>query len=823
MNYKIARQKTKRKVDKTLIETKKYMRVLSFAFVLLLLTASLSFVVTAVDLGAVTFVTNANAITQAVVANTDGNDLRSTGGNWVQYEQKSDPNGDGIYSDGVKLSTTMLDAYVVTESGSSDSYVVFNAGEFQDGMSFQNVQNTYAATNNVLLTNDSYYVVELDIATATDTIESIALSLCNRDANFSGFPFGANVNIKEFINLTGGWIHFTVIGDIAQNKLHIFSNGKYVTTTGYAYNTAVTGTKTPEEYGLRANGMKIEVKYDAKITNSFKILKNQSLAIDNVSRRDFVDDASIAELDAILASTEKDLTTWSKYPTNTRVGTSLPAYVEIDGVEYNNMTLAAQALETSPTKVVNVLSNFATAFIPECNCTILTNGFSPKIWLPKGASMTESDGTITVKEAFNASSSITGTIGASVITSAIKVNNSSNVLGSIGFNGLQAGHVSNALNSYLVTDLNTENKYWALHNYSASGASFINLVYNQQIRYDAGKDQYLVYDFDLAILGSCDPNYVFHSIARNTADSSLCGGTSYKLSDIVSHFPTGEMRHVTVVYDLNNNKSYFYVNNTLATSSSTGVMNAATYTSWKAGNATVKQECIRMQNVSANQAIDNVSVRYITNDSSLKAALGSSLSSWTGASYTSSYAFQPLHAAATVDGEKIYFEADLEKAVSEPLEGDAYHRVEILREIEANLNVTSNAVIETHGLVKIVAPGNMNITEDGTIVTVEGKGDMTLITTVNLPSIYQNGMVFQRGESITVRGYCESPTSQIKVTLGNQTLTAITDDNGEWEAVFPAMSATTGLSMTVTQLGTEDGKDPIVLNDIAIGEVFLLS
>ena len=806
-----------------MIKTRKIMRVVSLVVVLLLLTASLSLTAVAEGTGTVTYTTSTNVITQAAIGNTEGNDLKSTGGNWVQYEQKSDPNGDGVYTDGVKLSTTMLDAYVVTEAGSSDSYVVFNAGEFQDGMSFQNVQNTYAATDNVYLTNDAYYVIELDVATASDTIESIALSLCNRDSSLAGFPFGSNVNIKEFVDLTGDWVHFTVIGDIENNKLHVFVNGQYVSTTGYAYNTSVTGTKTPEQYGLRANGMKIEVKYSGTANNSFKILKNQSIAVDNVSRRDFTDADSISELDAILASADKDLTTWSKYPTDTRVGTSLPAYVEIDGVEYNNMTLAAEALKNSPTGVVTILSDSATAFMPTVDCTIIKNGHNPKIWLSAGSYMSEANGVITVTGAFETLSTISSNAGTYYALTATKVNSDSNVLNTITWSGIVTGHVKDSLNSYIVTDLKSNNKYWAIHNYGASGAHFINFLYNQPIQYNSSKDQYLVYDFDLAILGSYDPNYVFHTISRNMENSQLCGGTSFKLADISSHFTVGEMKHVTVVYDLNNNKSYFYVNNTLATSSSTGVMTAAAYTSWKAGTASVKQEGIRLQNISANQAIDNISVRYITDDASLKSALGSSLSSWTDALYTSSYAFQAMHPAAIVNGEKVYFEDDIADKIAEPLVNDAYHSIEILRQLEGNLKVTCKAIVETHGLATVVTTSNMMTTTDGTVVTVDGKPDMSLVTTVKLPSIYQSGMVFQRGETITVRGYCESAGSQISVTLGSDTDTTVTDDNGEWEVIFPAMSATTGLTLTVTQLGTEDGEEPIILSDIAIGEVFLLS
>ena len=804
-------------------KTRKFLRVISLVAVLVVLAAALSFTAVAEGSGSVTFTTSANAITQAAVANVEGNDLKSTGGNWVQYKQKSDPNGDGVYTDGTELITTMLDAYVVKETESGDPYVVLNAGEFQDGTSFQNVQNTYAATNNVYLTNDAYYVVELDVATLSDTVESIALSLCNRDSSLKGYPFGENVNIKDFVDLTGDWVHFTVVGDIENNKLHVFVDGQYVTTTGYAYNTSVTGTKTPEEYGLRANGMKIEVKYSPSANNNFQILKNQSIAFDNVCRRDFIDAESIAELDTILASADKDLTKWSKYPTNTRAGTSLPAYVEIDGVEYNNMNRAAEALESSPTKVVKVLSDCPTAFIPGCDCTIVKNGFNPTIWLPKGSYMSEANGVISVTGTFKLLSSIDGNAGTYYALNAVKVNSASNVLNTIAWSGIQTGHADNALISYIVTDLNSGNKYWTVHNNGASGAHFVNLLYNQPITYDASKDQYLVYDFDFAVLGSYDPNYVFHTISRNLGDSTLCGGTSFKLSGIDSYFTEGEMEHVTVVYDLNNNKSYFYVNNILATSSNTGVMTASVYDKWKTGSVSVKQEAIRMQNISANQALDNVSVRYITDDASLKNALGSSLSTWTDAVYNASYPIQQMHAAATVNGQKVYFEADIAALIAEDRTDGTPNQVEILRELQSDLFVPSYSVIETHGLADVKAPGNMKVTNDGTLVTVEGKGDMSLITTVKLPSIYQSGMVFQRGETITVRGYCESPGSQIEVKLGSIALIATTDDNGEWQVELPAMSATTGLTLTVTQLGTEDGKDPITLSDVAIGEVFLLS
>ena len=142
-----------------------------------------------------------------LAADVEGNMLVDAGFSFYQYKQRTDPNGDGKYNDGAEIADkTQLDAFTVYESGSTDGYAVFAAGQFMNGTSQWNIQHTVTVANDKLvpLTNDSYYVVDLDMATASEMIEGLSLSLCNRNASGGEFPFG-NVKFANFVKLTNEW------------------------------------------------------------------------------------------------------------------------------------------------------------------------------------------------------------------------------------------------------------------------------------------------------------------------------------------------------------------------------------------------------------------------------------------------------------------------------------------------------------------------------------------------------------------------------------------------------------------------------------------
>ncbi len=782
-----------------MIKTGKIMRFFAFALVLMMLSAALTFATT--------------AETSSASASGNFEELSSIKGTVADADiisaikVKDSANLlNGLWNSGIEAGhvSNALNSYIVTDLQTGNEYWALHNYDASGAM-FINFKYDQAITYNPNI--DQYLVYDFDLVILGDYDPKYVFHSIARSSE--GLCTGTSFLLSDLSSYfpTGEMKHVTMVYDLNANKSYFYVNN----TLAASSDTGVMNAPTYEKW---KSGTVTVNQESVRLQN---IAANQ--AIDNVSVRYFGNETALAE---VLGSS---LSSWSGAVYSSSYSfPEMHAAAIVNGEKVYFEDDVAGNLSTpredGDYHQVEILRAFEKDLNVSCNAVVETHGLV-KVAAPGYMNVTENGSCITIDGMFKELSSIKGTAANADIVAAIKFNGSENLLNGLWNSGLEAGHVSNALNSYVVTDLRTGNEYWALHNYDASGAMFINFTYNQAITYNPSVNQYIVYDFDLAILGDYDPKYVFHSIARSS--EGLCSGTSFLLSGLASHFPTGEMKHVTMVYDLNANKSYFYVNNTLAASSDTGVMNAPTYEKWKSGTVTVNQESVRLQNIAANQAIDNVSVRYFGNETALAEVLGSSLSSWSGAVYSSSYSFPEMHAAATVNGEKVYFEDEVAGKLANPLEGDAYYQVEILRKFDTDLNVMSNAVIETHGLVNIKAPGNMNITEDGTCITVEGKGDMSLVTTVKIPSIYQSKMVFQRGEPITVRGYCDSPGSQIEVTLGSNTLTAITDGNGEWEAVFPAMSATVGLTLTVKQLGTEDGKEPINLSDIAIGDVFLLS
>ena len=119
------------------------------------------------------------------------------------------------------------------------------------------------------------------------------------------------------------------------------------------------------------------------------------------------------------------------------------------------------------------------------------------------------------------------------------------------------------------------------------------------------------------------------------------------------------------------------------------------------------------------------------------------------------------------------------------------------------------------------------VVEEGYGFIPYGNGKFVLgsdsgLSTVQMTSLYSDGMVFQRGMPINVFGTCRKVGAEIKVTLGTETVIAIVDATGNFKATFGARSAAKGLTLTVEQLNVEH---PTVFtyNDVAIGEVIVIS
>lgn len=86
---------------------------------------------------------------------------------------------------------------------------------------------------------------------------------------------------------------------------------------------------------------------------------------------------------------------------------------------------------------------------------------------------------------------------------------------------------------------------------------------------------------------------------------------------------------------------------------------------------------------------------------------------------------------------------------------------------------------------------------------------------VTLPSIFGDHMVLQQGETIPVWGWAEQG-EEVTVTLGKQTATAVTGEEGAWRVDLRRMK--TGGPYELTIAGKDDTR---TISDVLIGEVWV--
>ncbi|MBP3308600.1 MAG: hypothetical protein J6L90_04075 [Clostridia bacterium] len=96
------------------------------------------------------------------------------------------------------------------------------------------------------------------------------------------------------------------------------------------------------------------------------------------------------------------------------------------------------------------------------------------------------------------------------------------------------------------------------------------------------------------------------------------------------------------------------------------------------------------------------------------------------------------------------------------------------------------------------------------------------VSTVKLSTVFDDGMVLQRNMPINVFGECDKVGAEVKVTLGETSVTATVSADKKFKATLPAMEAATGLTLTVEQLSVAT---PVVhtFKEVSVGEVIVVS
>lgn len=91
------------------------------------------------------------------------------------------------------------------------------------------------------------------------------------------------------------------------------------------------------------------------------------------------------------------------------------------------------------------------------------------------------------------------------------------------------------------------------------------------------------------------------------------------------------------------------------------------------------------------------------------------------------------------------------------------------------------------------------------------------VQAVELPRMFADGMVLQRGQPLPVWGYAE-PGARVEVAFDGASVQASADGNGAWRVELPAREAGGPFVMRI-----DDGKAPLVLRDVLVGDVWLAS
>ncbi|MDZ4046811.1 MAG: 9-O-acetylesterase, partial [Pseudoxanthomonas sp.] len=88
---------------------------------------------------------------------------------------------------------------------------------------------------------------------------------------------------------------------------------------------------------------------------------------------------------------------------------------------------------------------------------------------------------------------------------------------------------------------------------------------------------------------------------------------------------------------------------------------------------------------------------------------------------------------------------------------------------------------------------------------------------VELPRIFADGMVVQRDQPVRVWGEA-APGARVQVSFAGRDATALTGADGRWSLSLPAQTAGGPHVMRI-----DDGKQPRVLRDVLVGDVWLAS
>ncbi len=287
--------------------------------------------------------------------------------------------------------------YGIVESDGNVFYMLQPAEE----KASQNTFINFEMNDLNLSSGTGYSVTEFDVATETEVIDQLIVThiirytdpdtkvRCDADT-----PRDSYIYLKDYIEPSAEWARFSIVGDFANNKMHIFVNGKLVDSVDNIYSqTAIDTYNTTNNTSVTINDCALQ-SVRIQVPKYSTLNMTHTTMVDNFFTRAYTSDT--ANLEECIASGSLDAYT-ERVTGN--IGKSLPSHILIDGVGYNYLAKDAieEALGDGKDHAVYVVGSPITHGLTETytvasNTGISTNGYTNCFTPEISHTMTVGDG-----------------------------------------------------------------------------------------------------------------------------------------------------------------------------------------------------------------------------------------------------------------------------------------------------------------------------------------------------------------------------------------------------------------------------------------------
>lgn len=552
---------------------------------------------------------------------------------------------------------------------------------------------------------DQFIVFDIDFAIANELADArkINLNPITRNSGGGGV-WGNSAPMIDDIYVAAGigsheFAHITAVLSPDTRELTVFVNGQYVSTTANAI-SSISGGHYFDGFRTFSNG------------NATAYYSNASLrSVKSSELTEAINAGSISLWSGNLYGADYELP-------------GFPAIATVDGVPYGSEASLERALYGNKEKpvTVKILHAFDNVITVNCDAVIYTYGQDVTFVDPDGNKLTSDDGVLTYDAPYleNRVEQILAILGQSYsneVLAAIKSPAAGNLLASFyhhsmtkdgklwGTPGFRQGS--------LVTNVDTGDVFYRETGIPDENGEmkkgtneYVNMNFSKvDLKYESTKNEYIVVDLDFGTDGELVDDIALQIIPRSAAGGAWASDIYLKDLPITS----GEMAHVTVIFDYTNNLGHVFVDGVFVYTVDEAAMDGdfsgaredgSKWQTYVEGTAfTVSELKLTSDGKLSTVCIDNLAIRAYDFASAIDPILvaidSGYLSDWSGNVYNEKYVTSKLPTIAYVDGVGYGSTEKISEVLATETDGVKY--VDFMYAPTGLIKVSTDTTVETHG------------------------------------------------------------------------------------------------------------------------------